>query len=706
MAMGSLMGRLSIQSKLTILLLVVATLSAWVVGLIAYDAGKSALTETVLTHLDAVRVTRGKEVETYLRLYRSQVQMLTDSEAVINCMKQFRSAFGELDKQNVTPEQEKALLDFYQNEQIPRLTQHADGDPIPEQMLPTSLAGRYLQYQYLVSNPHPPEEKYRLTDAGDSTTYNRVHAIQHSKIANLIEHQGYYDFILVDADTTNVVYSYRKEIDLGATLNDGMLSLTRLTQSIDKLRRGGDKRAFALVDFEPYRPSFGKPAAFVASPVFDGADMIGILVLQMPIDEINNLLTNYQDWRSAGLGETGEALLFGDDYLLRSESRFHMEAPAQLYEDLQNVGMSARDVARIKHFGTVILNEAIHTEAIERARLGESGMGQLLDYRGKPVLISYGPLDVEDLDWIVVAKMDIDEAYAAIHRLGRRLLVTVTGIGLLVCSLAVIASYHLLRPLERVMGGVHKVTEGCVDVEIPSTGNDEFGQLAGAFNRMTRTLRENKDFLHQKILQNEQLLVSTLPRPAIQRLKDGLRQSPDSFAAVSIMWAELHGLEGLSAGRSDEQGLSAYNELIEAVDELCELGGVEKLWSMAGTYVAVCGLSEERIDHLHRLAQHARDFLQLIERFNIQHESQLLVHIGLGSGSVVGSLTGRTKFSYELWGPTARCAQWLASLGPSGVIRLVPDTLERLHDVESLQGLLTVASDDHGARLHLNSSAA
>ncbi len=703
---GFVTNKLSIQSKLIVLVLVATTTSAVVVGWIAFDLGERALTAKVADQLAATRVTRGAEVENYMKLYCNQVQTLTGSDNIVEYMRLFRQSFDELQGRAISQQQRDALLEYYREDVIPLLARHVEGKPLPEQMLPATKAGQYLQYQFLSLNPHATGNEDRLETPGDTSNYGRIHARCHAKVASLVDHLGYYDFILVDADTTNVVYSYRKEIDFGAKLNDGLLEGTRLREAIERLRRNRDKYSVELVDFESYRPSFGRPAAFVASPIFDGVDMIGILVLQMPIDQINALLTNKFDWQAAGLGDTGEALLVGDDYLLRSESRFQLECPEELQLKLQGNGLSQRELNRIKSFDTLIMNMPIHTEAIENARLGRSGFGQMVDYRGESVLISYGPLDIGDLNWNIVAKIDLDEAHQPIYRLGQRLLVAITCIGLIVCLLTNMTAAQLLRPLNRIMEGVKEVTSGRFDTEVPVAGNDEFTQLAIAFNRMTRRLSDNKDLLQQKILQNEQLLVSMLPQPAVQRLKNGVRQEPDTFPSVSLLWIELLGFRAVSELQSDVQQLAIYNDLIDALDDLAESSGVEKLGSIGGQYLAVCGLSEERVDHLHRLADYAHEVLRLIDRFNLRHQSNIAARMGLSAGPVVGSLTGRTRFTYELWGPAATQCHDFAASGPPNTIRVAPATYEHLRDVETIQEVLEVVVTSKPASSTVHSAAA
>ena len=76
-----------------------------------------------------------------------------------------------------------------------------------------------------------------------------------------------------------------------------------------------------LEDFAPYLPSYESAASFIATPVFDGKEKIGVLLFQMPVGEINALMG-----QRAGLGESGETYLVGADRMMRSQSRFAEES--------------------------------------------------------------------------------------------------------------------------------------------------------------------------------------------------------------------------------------------------------------------------------------------------------------------------------------------------------------------------------------------
>ena len=58
---------------------------------------------------------------------------------------------------------------------------------------------------------------------------------------------------------------------------------------------------------------------------------------------------------------------------------------------------------------------SLRGEAVKLALAGESGVVTTTDYRGEEALIAYGPVDVLGVRWAGIAKMDVNEAYAASH---------------------------------------------------------------------------------------------------------------------------------------------------------------------------------------------------------------------------------------------------------------------------------------------------
>ena len=135
-------------------------------------------------------------------------------------------------------------------------------------------------------------EDPRITKIEDTLDYATTHELYHPLFKDFLEKFGYYDIFLIEAGTGNIVYSVFKEVDFGTSLKNGAFANSNLSKVYESAIGSNENSFVTLVDYEPYRASYNAPAAFMASPIFDEDVCIGVLVFQMPIEEINNIMTN------------------------------------------------------------------------------------------------------------------------------------------------------------------------------------------------------------------------------------------------------------------------------------------------------------------------------------------------------------------------------------------------------------------------------
>ena len=145
-----------------------------------------------------------------------------------------------------------------------------------------------MQHYYLTANSNPVGEKQKLERADGLSEYGELHARYHSFFRSFIEKFGYYDLFLIDPEG-NIVYSVFKETDYATNLETGPYRTSNLAKAaaIPKDSRG--REFVQLVDFEPYRPSYNAPAAFIATPIYRDTEFVGVLALQLPVDNINSI---------------------------------------------------------------------------------------------------------------------------------------------------------------------------------------------------------------------------------------------------------------------------------------------------------------------------------------------------------------------------------------------------------------------------------
>jgi methyl-accepting chemotaxis protein len=237
-------------------------------------------------------------------------------------------------------------------------------------------ARKVLPRLYVEQNPAPPNEKYRLQDAGDGSFYSQYHSAFHVWARRFLEHFGYHDVFLINL-RGDIVYSLAKESDFATNLKTGPYRKSPLAEVFRRAIKN-PSAAVDFSDFARYAPSGDDPAAFAGHAIFKDGKVIGVFAVQIPAEPLNELMHF-----TAGMGATGETYLVGPDGLMRSQSRF-IKKPT-------------------------LLEVKVDTASVRRGVEGERGAHIIEDYRGTSVLSVYAPVNFGGQPWILLAEIDRDE---------------------------------------------------------------------------------------------------------------------------------------------------------------------------------------------------------------------------------------------------------------------------------------------------------
>ena len=676
----SWLNRLSIRSKLIIILLTVSSVSILVTAYLGYRSARTNLTDRAFSQLTSLRASKSYQIEAYIQTIRNHVQTLSEDPAVVAAMRDFNATYGQLETVAPPADGKATLTAYYQTEFLPRLAKTGQGTPVLGAFLPDTSASSYLQYHYIADNPNPVGQKDALDQANDGSAYSQVHSRLHPTFRNIIQNFGYYDMFLINPQGT-IVYTMYKETDFTSNLTTGPYNESNLARLVASVRGSREQGYAQIVDFEAYGPSYGAPAAFIAAPIFDGSEFLGVLAVQVPVDEVNNVMTGNRNWQSDGLGESGETYLVGEDYLMRSVSRFLVETPEKYLETLEALGTDDATINRIKQYDTSILEQKVRTEGVEEALTGQEGTQIIKDYRDIPVLSSYAPLTIEGLNWVILSEIDLAEAYGPIYTFQRHMLIVATLLMLLVTLLAMGLAHLFVKPINQLIQSARRVEAGQLDTIALIETDDEFGELARSFNAMVHSLRAQTNLVEEKNQENEQLLLSIFPAAIAKRLKRGEKNIAESASNVSVLFSDLNGFSKLSDSLSAQECVALLNELVTAFDEAADRHGMEKIKTIGDSYMAVCGLSVPYLDHDKRAIDFALDMLSVVRRFNHERGFQLNVSVGINSGDVVAGIVGSNKFIYDVWGDTINIASALKTACPPGAILISEDVYARLGDI-------------------------
>jgi methyl-accepting chemotaxis protein len=382
----------------------------------------------------------------------------------------------------------------------------------------------------------------------ESDGYKSLEEVYGDDLSHYIKTYGYYDIFLIDLEG-NVVYTVAKEDDLGTNLNNGVYKDSGLAE----VYQIGLNRV-NMIDFSYYEPS-QEPAAFISGPVFDDKkELIGVVALQLSIDQINSIMQE-----RTGMGESGETYLVGADKLMRSNSRFSKDK-------------------------STILDQPVDTRGVNLALEGNRGVDIILDYRGIEVVSAYTPLDIPDQNWVLLAEIDREEVMRPTYVLLKNIIFILIAIlfsAILLGKLSI--NNMLVRPLNAFK---EAVLNNDLTSHLDESSQDELGQMAKALNKMKNSLRSMIMDIQNKVenlsAQSEELSASAeegnatieMTNQLIEEMIVNIQEISSSAQEVSSISQEANNQTGVGSRniektvRSMEEINQAVKETVKAINEL------------------------------------------------------------------------------------------------------------------------------------------
>jgi methyl-accepting chemotaxis protein len=471
-----------VLSKLIGLTGLIYILGAAASGLLAFSVIRESMGVQIHQKLEAVLKSRATLVEDYFRLNQEQVRHLAQNAMIVRATKGLSGGFAELAAELDLSADVKGALSadltaFYERELDSTPAALRQGRA-PEALFPRSEAGRLAQWVYLAKNPNRIGSRNELLVSPHASTYEQAHRDAHPKLNQFLKAFDFRDILLFDL-AGNLVYSTQKEIDFGSNLVEGPHSGTALGQ-VYRAAMASSAREVATSDFEAYLPSYGEPAAFFATPVYEEQRRVGVVVFQINPTRLNTVVADVH-----GLGDSGETYIVGDDLTMRTDSRFADSS--------------------------TILSQRVETRASTQAIAGHAGSASIADYRGVEVLSHYRPLMIAGLTWGLIAEVDKADVEApAVSLAWKTVLVFIVTLGVVALVSMGTLRLAVVRPMTQLLAAARKFRGGDYGARVHVASDDEFGLLAESHNQMAEAVQEQVTEL-KTTLANVKELYGLLP---------------------------------------------------------------------------------------------------------------------------------------------------------------------------------------------------
>ncbi|HZU49838.1 MAG TPA: adenylate/guanylate cyclase domain-containing protein [Mycobacterium sp.] len=686
-----MLSLLSIQSKVMVMLLLSSIVSVAVSGMIGFESGRGALRNAASQRLTELRDSQTRAVAALFANLTNSLIVFSRDPTTVQAVQDFTGAFDQLANATITPAEQQALRNYYNNEVINPIDRVTGDDLDINLLLPQSNAQKYLQAHYTApfrSN----SESMALDDAGDGSAWSAANARFNRLFRDIVTRFQYGDALLLDT-RGNVVYCVDKDADLGTNILTGPYRESNLRKAYEKALGSNDIDFVWITDFQQYQPELGQPAAWLVSPVGTQDKIDGVLALPLPITKINAIMTANRDWIAAGMGTTTETYLAGPDTLMRSDSRLFIEDPKEYQREAVAAGTPRDVVNKAVQLGTTTLVQPVDTAGLRAAQRGQSGVLSDTDYTGNRELEAYAPLTVpnSDLHWSILATRDNSEALAPIASFTKTIVLATTAIIFIVCVAAMLLAQLFVRPIRRLEEGTRKISAGDYDVTVPATSRDEIGDLTKAFNEMSRNLQIKEELLKEQRRENDRLLLSLMPEPVAQRYRGGEQTIAEEHQDVSVIFADIVGFDEFSDDVSSDVFVRGVDTLLRQFDAAAESLGVERIRTLHNGYLASCGVNAPRLDNVHRTVDFAVEMQRIVDRFKAQTGYNLALRAGITTGKVVSGLVGRSSVVYDMWGAAVSLAYQMHSGSPQPGIYVTSQVYEVMRDLRQFTPAGTIS---------------
>ena len=548
----------------------VSAVSITLVSVFSLEHMNESSLSKIESDLTSKRVLVSTEITNYINTITKQAIVMANDISIKEATNSFSSAFKAYPTEGLS---HNALFEYYENEFKSVFDQKNEKrinvGSLYNVLSDTSLA---LQSALIGNNSNGLGHKDELISLGDNSAYDQAHKRYHPSIRKFLQEFAFYDVFIVEPDNGDIVYSVFKELDYATSLKNGPYRNSGIADAFNHGLVLSEGQTY-LTDFRPYLPSYNSPASFLSTPIFENGRLIGVLIFQMPMDKINEVMTQGHRWKESGFGDSGEIYLVGGDYKLRSESRFFLEDKEKYLQLLKKAGVSA--YAEIKNKDTTISLKPIDTPGVRAALKGETGFEMFTDYRNEVVLSSYSPLNIGDNNWAILSEIDEEEAFEDVNELS-----TYNWyLSLIVLSVAAAASLTvalyfagtLIKPLNAMAQSFRDLAQGEADltVRINKSGTPEIDNIGAGFNEFITRL--NSVFINMKDAINRIASSGTELGVTIEQTHHTLREQSQAVSGVQES-IEKFGESVYAINTQTEASLGVTTEAKENVEDNTKRG--------------------------------------------------------------------------------------------------------------------------------------
>jgi len=219
------------------------------------------------------------------------------------------------------------------------------------------------------------------------------------------------------------------------------------------------------------------------------------------------------------------------------------------------------------------------------------------------------------------------------------------------------------------------------------TRNKELVKRIARLAKQNQELEENikkLEKLNEKLLRDNDKLKALYEKVSPEGLKDTLevekKERSLKFNMATVLFADIHGFSKSVEGMDSSALMDELDEILFEFDAIVSRYKIEKIKTIGDTYMCAGGIPVRNITNpidVVMAAIEMRNFLEKSEKNKRGGNEKIWdLRIGIHTGPVTATVSGKKKINYDIKGDTVNTASRVEAISENGIILISVMTYE------------------------------
>ncbi len=214
-------------------------------------------------------------------------------------------------------------------------------------------------------------------------------------------------------------------------------------------------------------------------------------------------------------------------------------------------------------------------------------------------------------------------------------------------------------------------------------------ELVKRIAKLARQNQELEDHIKKLEKQNEKLLKDNEKLKAfhekaspelMKELAEGDKKEKSlKFNMATVLFSDIHGFSKLVEGMESSAVMDELDEILYEFDAIVARYKIEKIHTIGDTFMCAGGIPVKNITNPIDVVMAAVEMRNFLEKFEVNKRGENRIwdlKIGIHTGPVTASISGKKKVSYDIKGDTVNTASRVEAVSENGMILISVMTYE------------------------------